>query len=478
MFKNEALAFVAAAMLALTPAHFILSRYALDYLYPVPFLLGWLLCMLAYLEHGRARTLFAATFVLGIGFYSYIAAVLMAPVYLLFTAGLLFHARRPGRDYLVAAAGFVVPLLLFVPWYFTHPTAFADTANRYELYDTSTMNALQGIRSFFSYNNIEARAATYWSFLNPSFLFFTGDLQMPFSTRAVGIFLLPVAVLMVAGIGFAIRHPSAPNVLIVLGFFSAPLAAVLVPENSEIIRAAVMLPFGVLLASMGVVALWRWPFLQRARVVMMPIGLVVLLGALAYAARSLVTLGHLTSSTGPLILAGAALCTMAFASDAVSVTKIVAVLLLLAMPLQFSRFTRDYFGDYRRRASSWLDGNIRGALVELMEHERQDHAPYVYFAQLRSTGGLVDTRNRWMETYWTFYLTKHNRRDLIGRSRRFDASRVDAVPAGSLVLGNIGDLVIDRLVKSGRLKRVDTIVDEDGTRFYAIYVVSGSPRST
>jgi hypothetical protein len=113
-----------------------------------------------------------------------------------------------------------------------------------------------------------------------------------------------------------------------------------------------------------------------------------------------------------------------------------------------------------------------------MEHERQDHAPYVYFAQLRSTGGLVDTRNRWMETYWTFYLTKHNRRDLIGRSRRFDASRVDAVPAGSLVLGNIGDLVIDRLVKSGRLKRVDTIVDEDGTRFYAIYVVSGSPRST
>ena len=52
------------------------------------------------------------------------------------------------------------------------------------------------------------------------------------------------------------------------------------------------------------------------------------------------------------------------------------------------------------------------------------------------------------------------------------------MPAGSLVLGNIGDPVIDRLVKSGRLKRVDTIADEDGTRFYAIYVASGLHGST
>lgn len=468
MFKRETLALLAAGLLTLTPAHFMLSRYALDYSYPVPFLLGWLLCMLSYLEHGRPRTLFAATFILGVGFYSYIAAVLMAPVYLLFTAGLLFYARRPGRDYFVAAAGFAVPLTLFVPWYLAHPTAFADTANRYELYDASTMDALQGLRSFLSYNSIEARAATYWSFLNPSFLFFTGDLQMPFSTRAVGVFLLPVAVLLVAGIAFAIRQPTAPNVIAVLGFFTAPLAAVLVPENSEIIRAAAMLPFGVLLATMGVIAFWQWPFLQRARLVLMPMGLIVLVVGLAYAARSLATAGHLTSSTGPLILAGVAVCMMAFASDAISIMKIVAVLLLLAMPLQFARFSRDYFGDYRRRVSSWLGGNIRGALVDLMEREAHTHAPYVYFAQLRSTGGQVDTRNRWMETYWTFYLTKHRRQDLLERSRQLNPSHIESVPAGSLVLGNIGDSVVDGLVKSGRLHRVNTIVDEDGTRFYTI----------
>jgi 4-amino-4-deoxy-L-arabinose transferase-like glycosyltransferase len=468
MFRSQSLALIAAAMLALTPAHFILSRYALDYLYPVPFLLAWLLCLLAYLERGRARTLFAATFILGVGFYSYIAAVLMTPVYLVFTSGLLFYARKPLREYAIAAAGFAVPLLPFVLWYAAHPTAFADTVGRYAVYDTSSMDALQGLRSFLSYNSLESRAAVYWSFLNPSFLFFTGDLQMPFSTRAVGVFLLPVAVLLLAGIASAIRHPTPAKVLAVLGFFTAPVAAVLVPENSEIIRAASMLPFAILLATLGVAALWTWPFWSRARLVVMPAGLVVLLGAIAYGARSLMSHGHLTSSTAPLIVAGIGLCTIAFASDAISITKIVAVVLLLAMPLQFSRFSRDYFGDYRRRSSNWLDGNIRGALVDLMEREQKGRAPYIYFAQLRSTHGEADTRNRWMEMYWTFYLTKQGRRDLLNRSRPFDAAKADSTPAGSLVLANIGDPVVDALVTSGRLKRVNTIVDEDGRRFFTI----------
>ena len=468
MFRSQWLAVVAAAALALTPAHFILSRYALDYLYPVPFVLGWLLCVLAYLEHGKTKTLFAATFILGVGFYSYIAAVLMAPVYLILTGGLLFYARRPLRDYAIAALGFSLPLVPFVVWFIAHPNALGDTVSRYALYDTSHMDALQGLRSFLSYNSLEERASVYWSFLNPSFLFFTGDLQTPFSTRAVGVFLLPLAVLLVAGIASAIRHPTPAHVIGVVGFFSAPVAAVLVPENSEIIRAAAMLPFGVLLATRGLDALWKWPFLSRARLLVMPAGLAVLLGGVVYSVRSLVVHGHVTASTGPLILVGVALCIVAFASDAISVMKIIAVLLLLSMPIQFSQFSRDYFGDYRRRSSNWLDGNIRGALVDLMERERSTHAPLIYFAQLRSTRGEADTRNRWMDTYWTFYLTKHDRTELLTRSRRFDAARVESVPVRSLVLANVGDPVVDGLVKSGQFTRVNTIADEDGTRFFTI----------
>ena len=138
------------------------------------------------------------------------------------------------------------------------------------------------------------------------------------------------------------------------------------------------------------------------------------------------------------------------------------------MPIQFAGFYRDYFTDYRRRTSNWLGGNLRGALVDLVERESRDHAPYIYFSQLRSTSGLADTRNRWMETFWTFYLTKLGRRDLLSRSRAFEPSRVNTVPARSLVLANIGDPSVDRLVREGALKRVNTIADEDGVQFFTI----------
>jgi hypothetical protein len=156
-----------------------------------------------------------------------------------------------------------------------------------------------------------------------------------YAADGAGVFTLPMAVLLVVGIGFAMRHRSAPNVIAVVGFFAASLAAVLAAKKSEVIFIATMLPFGVLLATMGVVALWRWPFLGRAHLVLMPAGLIVLVGGLIAAARSLLTVGHVTGSIGPVVLTGAALCTMAFASDAVSITKIIAVLLVLAIPVQF-----------------------------------------------------------------------------------------------------------------------------------------------
>ena len=37
-------AWLAAILLALSPAHFTHSRFAMDYIYPLPFILGWLLC--------------------------------------------------------------------------------------------------------------------------------------------------------------------------------------------------------------------------------------------------------------------------------------------------------------------------------------------------------------------------------------------------------------------------------------------------
>ena len=54
IFRSERWGLLAAALLALTPSHFIHSRMAMDYLYPVPFVLAWLLCLLAFLEQRAA----------------------------------------------------------------------------------------------------------------------------------------------------------------------------------------------------------------------------------------------------------------------------------------------------------------------------------------------------------------------------------------------------------------------------------------
>src|SRR5262249_23621454 len=167
LFRAEPLAIAAAVLLALTPAHFILSRYALDYLYPLPFVLGWFLCLLTFLDTGRPALLFAGTLLLGLGVYSYIAALVLMPLYFLATC--IIALREPGRLKLLAlcAAGFGLPLLMLGGWLIAHPTAFADTAARYELYDTKHLNALQGMRAFFSYTNVEHLASLYWSFFNP-----------------------------------------------------------------------------------------------------------------------------------------------------------------------------------------------------------------------------------------------------------------------------------------------------------------------
>ena len=63
---------------------------------------------------------------------------------------------------------------------------------------------------------------------------------------------------------------------------------------------------------------------ERVRGMVMPAGIAVLVAGLAYGGWSLIAHRHLTSSTGPVIAAGLALCVIAFASDAASIAKIEA----------------------------------------------------------------------------------------------------------------------------------------------------------
>ncbi len=469
IFRSDGYALFAAGVLALAPAHFMLSRYALDYVYPLPFVLGWLFCLLVFVERGRWPWLFAATALLGVGFYSYIASVVMMPMYLALTGLVLRRTGQPARAYAIAAAGFALPLLPFAAWFLAHPTALSDTAARYALYDTTTLNLLQGVREFLGYPNLDRLAGLYWNYFNPSFLFFSGDPQMTFSTRSVGVLLMPLAVLLPFGIHQAIvRRPPLPAALVLIGFVTAPVAGLLVPEAAAIIHATALLPFASLLAALGVERLWSARSISPSKRFLVAAGGAGLALGLSYGGWMLATRGRVGISTVLLIIAGSAALAGAFVTRPWNSGRLVASALVVFLPVQFGFFSMDYFTDYRVRSNYWLGGNLRGALEQMIDRAGRDGDARVYFAPLQSTAGLMDVRNRWMDAYWRFYLAKHGRQDLLDRSARLESTDVRALPAHSLVLANIGDRHADAWVSSGDLRRVAAIPEMDREPFFVI----------
>jgi hypothetical protein len=157
-----------------------------------------------------------------------------------------------------------------------------------------------------SYFSLGERVAVYWQAFNPGRWFFTGDGNLAKSTRQVGLFLMPVAILLPIGMVALVRRRTAVGVLLLAGFVTAPLPEVLVGAG-EVGRWLVVVPFVVLIATFGAEALWH--------------------------------------SGNPK-------------------ARMALVLLLLAMPIQFAIFHRDYMTGYRERSGSWFGGgNTREAVT-------------------------------------------------------------------------------------------------------------------
>jgi 4-amino-4-deoxy-L-arabinose transferase-like glycosyltransferase len=306
---DSALALFAAGLLALAPAHLFYSRLAVDVLYPVPFVLGWLWLLLEFERDARARTLCASTFVLGLAVYAYASAVIAAPAYLALTCAAIALNRQEGRGRLVAIAiaGFAAALVPFVAWHLAHPERYREIVSAYGVYDPK-LNVLQGAKDLTSYVAAGDRVGMYWTSLSPAFLFFFGDPGITGSTRHGGLFLLPAAALMMAGVcAFVIRPRTTNDWIVMAGFLIAPLAATV---NRELTarRILVILPFGVLLATTGASFL-----IARFRFGRYLVGAIV------------------------------ALCVY-----------------------QFVGFYADYLGDYRLRSAAWFEYNMRGAVEQMM----------------------------------------------------------------------------------------------------------------
>lgn len=241
LFGDVSGAIVAAVLLALAPAHFIHSRFAMDYVYLVPFILGWLCALAAYLDGKDPRLLVIAGLCLGAGFYSYISAMALMPLYVVLTVMVVMREGRPGHWRHVAIT-FAAMLAVFVTWVATHLSVFTDTFARYGLDRSDRIGLLD-------------RVEHYWQYFGPSFLFFNGGSQLVFSTRMGGVLPLVALALLPVGLITVLRRPTPIRLVIGVGLLTAPVPALMLDEGGAINRALAIVPFGALLAAMGFDAL-------------------------------------------------------------------------------------------------------------------------------------------------------------------------------------------------------------------------------
>jgi 4-amino-4-deoxy-L-arabinose transferase-like glycosyltransferase len=417
LFDDDRWAWFSAVVLAMTPAHVIHSRLAFDFIYPLPFVLSWLIGLAHYLRRPRPWLLFLSTSCLGLGVYSYIASVIMMPVYLALTGAILYASSvRSPRAYGIALAGFAWPLAVVVPWLAFHPMVFTDTIGRYQIGGVghigsaggarTVVETLRGIAAGAQPANIARRMSTYWTFFDPSYLFvYGGYTRLTNTTRHVGLFPLPLLVFVPLGIGQVLTRRRSPMaVLILLGFVLAPLAACLAakdPYASD--RELAVLPFGVLLAAFGA---------ER------------LLAVRASRGRR------------------------------------AAIALLAMVPLHFLFFEVDYFTDYHRRAAFWFEWNHRGGVEEILARVAHDDRPIL----------LSSSRDPVMESYWRFAALKHGRADLLQRPVYFEWQQFDvaSVPPRSLILATRNDPPVIAAAESGTLKRLVDIREPGDPPYFVV----------
>jgi hypothetical protein len=382
---------------------------------------------------------------------------------------ILYIDREDRRAYVFAACGFIPWLIPFVAWLAGHPNAFDATVAKYALYDAHQLDAVQGVRSLLSYASASERASRYWNFFNPAFLLFGSGIKMPFSTNLVGVFLFSFAVLLPLGIYVAvIRRAASPiHLAVVAGFAGAPLAAVVVAEQNAIFRGLGILPFGVLLATIGAHQLWFAPIRKPLRWPYPIVSLAIVLAGAGYALWTLATQSRVTSSALPLMALGIAMFAAGLVLDRLKTWRIVAICLLALIPLQCALFLADYFSAYRTRSAVWLGGNVREGLEEIIARDSREPVPYVYLSPLATTG-QVDQQMTFTDAYWRFYLTKEQRLDLLARTRVFEPANADAIPTGSLILASAGDKAADALIDRGVLRRVKAIPELDGSTLFVV----------
>jgi hypothetical protein len=315
------------------------------------------------------------------------------------------------------------------------------------------------LREAFNSRTITARANLYYNFFSPGFLFVSGGSNLTNSTREAGVFLASFAVFLLAGLYDVVTRCSRDKLLVVLGFLTAPLAACLILENYAIDRALALLPFGVLLATLGIDRLWTAHGQTGLGWFLLAVGALFAVAGGGYGTWALFSRGTVGGSAPSLVIFGLALALTGYLTTRSRQSRPVVVLLLLLGALQFQNFCRDYFGDYGPRSAAWYGNNIQGAVERAMSLVDERPAPKV----------LLSSGIRHVDSYWQFYVRMHGRQDLLpyGELFSFDTADVDAIAPDTLLVCLAEDPQAAALTERGYLT-VAGVATDPNDRYSAL----------
>ena len=380
LFESEGFAIAAAALLALTPAHFMHARTAIDFQLSLPFILGWLLCVVRYLRRESPHLLLIAGVILGTSFFGYVAAYVLVPIFALVTCGVLFGRRHPWRRYVWLAAGIALPVIVCLPWMLRFPLPFRDVVAHYAVLtgppskQTGFLNLIAG---FVVSSRLREIPSLYWTFWDPAFLFVTGPRRFR-GTQLVGMFLVALAGALIIGVIYALRRRSTDDLLLLAGLLTGPFVASLGGEAQAVWRTLQLAPFGALLAVVALRQASRGDTTRAGRAAIVGI-FAVGIGLAAWYHDSLpFAQGLVRAATVPIAVMGFAVVLRHFYLDRVSVLRIAGVSALVLV----STHAAYVVADRATSAGVVLIGAICLAFVFLRSADRLGRRPLVAIALL------------------------------------------------------------------------------------------------
>jgi len=238
-------ALIAAMVMALSPVFVILSRQALDYILPVPFVLAWLWCLDNSLRTRERKHFAWAGFILGVGCYSYIASWAVMPMLLAMSWAVWFRAGAGWRPIAAATFAFALPLTIAPLWSAFHPQMLQDTLARYAMPPDVPKTPF---------------LPTLVSLIDPVVWFVRGGPIPTTATARSGVVLIPVAAMLAAGALVLARRRDWRVAVIVSGIVIGLLPSAVKGEPGMIQRAVYVMPFVALAAGFGFAWVWqlRW----------------------------------------------------------------------------------------------------------------------------------------------------------------------------------------------------------------------------